>query len=493
MKVLIVLDIGTSNTKGLLFNNKGAIIYQKTKKTPPEHVKSDKVEQSPDIWLDIIIDILINIAAIINKNKYSLEGITIAGQRSSLIVLDENYKPINKAIMWQDKRSESIVEKLKSKNKYVFDKTGANLNSVYLAPKIKWVNENCRSNKKIHKYLTIIDYIAFFLTGKFKTDLTYGSRTSMMNIHTKKWDNDLLNIFNVDQKQLCQLVEPGSVVGYITDEVIKKTGFKKTVPLISSGGDQQCGAVGLGILNAGNVGLNMGTGAYLTSITNKIPDNLENDITLNCYSISNKYMLETTLLNCSSLLDWFSDNFYGELNPQHVYKKIEDDLLASSDGANGVVFLPYFQGRGTPDWNDSAKGSFLNLTLANKRSDMLRAIIEGIGLEILNHLDILNNYVETEHQNIYLSGGLSNSNLIVQNVSNITSKVIKVYSNSEATAIGAFIIASNTIGFFENFNEALENVRSNDAIQTYYPDRKKQCFYRELQETHNLYYESMKR
>ena len=492
MNVLIVLDVGTSNVRGVLFNNKGDILLKKSYSNPPLFLKQDIVEQDPQSWVTIVIDILKYLIKEINECKYNLVGISITGQRSSLICLDQNGDPTANAIMWQDKRAITIIDKLKDNNESIFEKTGSNLNPVYLAPKISWVKFNDKDNdKRIYHYLSIVDYIAYVLTGEIKTDLTYASRTLLLNLGMKSWDDELLNLFQIERDKLSELIEPGEVIGEVTGGIAREIGLNGIVPLISSGGDQQCGAVGTGVINEGKVQLNLGTGGYLITIIDKPPNIDKRNLTINYFSVPNKYMMETSLLNCASLINWFTANFYEEEGKDTIYRQIEKDLLSSSPGSNGVILQPYFQGRGTPDWNSDIKGSFLNLTLSSKKADLLHAVIEGIGLELRSHMDILKENMRMNPEIIYLSGGLSNSEIISQKISDIMSEELTVYDNTEATALGAFIIAAVRLGLFESYEEAFNSSRRKDKKKTYYPDKKQKDFYKELQSVHQSYYKKL--
>lgn len=492
MKASIVLDVGTSSIRGILFSEKGEMLYVEQQSTPPEFLDNGYVEQSPHIWIDTILEILQRNVQYAEENHYVLEGIALTSQRSSLICLGKNGHPIGNAIMWQDKRTNRIVEELKDRNDFIFKKTGANLNPVYLAPKILWMKREYPDlDTQILKYLSIADYISYVLTGELKTDRTYASRTLLMNLSTKDWDDELLELFMVRRDQLCDLIEPGDRIGFLSEEISKQIGLKKSIPLISAGGDQQCGAVGMGVLSEGNLALTLGTGGYLVTIKKSIPQNLTNNITVNYYAISKQYMLETSILSCSSLLDWFLRNFYDEKDKTKLYQKIEQELLSVPAGSNGVMVQPYFQGRGTPDWNNHAKGHFLNLTLANQRKDLLHALIEGIGMEVAHHVDILKEYTNDQEVNIYLGGGMSNNAVISQMIADILSKKLTVSSNSEATALGAFVVSSIPLGFFPSHGDALRSCRTMDGVRHYHPEKEKQAFYQSLRKKQSEHYQKL--
>lgn len=151
------------------------------------------------------------------------------------------------AIMWLDKRNAEICGELAPMESEIFRVTGARLNTVFSGAKMTWLRRNePELYRKSYKLMTIADYLAFLLTGQFKTDHTYGSRSLLMDIRTRQWDSEMLDLFQVEKEKLCQLIQPGSVMGCTTRTIREITGIPAGIPLISAGGDQQRAALGPG-------------------------------------------------------------------------------------------------------------------------------------------------------------------------------------------------------------------------------------------------------
>ncbi len=469
MKTVIVIDIGTSSVRGILVSEDGQFLHLIQKASEPDFLADSRVEQEVSTWSDNLTQILGQLDEFIKGSDSVLEvqAISITSQRSSLIVLDEKDEPLGPAIMWQDKRTVPVIQSLKPIEEKVFRKTGSPLNPVYLAPKIRWLSEHRPDiAAKAKTYLSIADYVAFLMTDQKQTDWTYASRTSMFHIFKKEWDPELVELFRARPEQLCELCPPGSVLGPLRSERFKDLSFFG-VPVVSGGGDQQNAGLGLGLIEVGDCEINLGTGAYILSISGSLPETFNGDAVINSYCLADKYVLETNLITCGSLIDWLQRIFFPGASDTEFYTALDDEL---STNASSVVALPYFQGRGAPDWNSHASGAFLNLNLASERADLLNALVDGICFEVKTHLGIMERDMGKTVTAIKVAGGLGKNKQIMQKLSNILDKELLIYSNPEATAIGAFLQAMHVLEPGRSLSKLYTKVRAQDTVTRFVPE-----------------------
>ncbi len=469
MESIIVVDIGTSSIRGILISTDGDFLFISQKASEPNFIDSTRVEQPVESWRDNLSLIFDDISSFMQSSNTEVivKCISITSQRSSLIILDINNDPLGPAIMWQDKRTIDIIRDLKAIEPKVFQKTGSPLNPVYLAPKILWIQKNNQEiTHKAKTYLSIADYVAFSMTEKFQTDWTYASRTSLMNIREKSWDKYLLNLFETNLDNLCSLIAPGSVLGRLQNVDFVKFPFFG-VPVVSAGGDQQNAALGLGLIEEGDCEINLGTGAYILSLANQLPDQFNKDVVFNSYCLADKYVLETNLITCGSLIDWTKRVFFPELEIAEFYHQLD---IAITDEASSVIVHPYFQGRGAPDWNSNATGSIFGLNLSTTRTDIINGIIDGICFEIKLHIELMEKYIGKNVKTIKVAGGLGKNQKIMQKLANILQKELLTYSNSEATAIGAYIQAVRALNESKSVKALYDSVRAKDTITCFQPD-----------------------
>ncbi len=462
---ILVIDVGTSSMRGILFTHTGKLLTEKQIFYSVSYLENSWAEQEASDWENALYEIIKAIAGEAEQKQWSIDAITITSQRSSVIPVDKNIRPLCSAIMWQDKRTNEICERLTPLNDIIFALCGSRVNPVFSASKMTWIRENrAEIFKKTYKFLVIPDYLIYLMTGELYTDYTYGSRSLLMNIHNHQWDTELLNIFQVDRKKLCDLIEPGSICGKITKEFAELTGCPEGIPVITSGGDQQCGAIGQGVVKKGILSATAGTGGFLVTATDEVPEHLEPDVICNYSSIKGQYILESSVLTCCSAFDWFRREFYKDSS----YDDINEALASSPVGSNGCICLPYFQGRSTPDWNNLAKAVFTNVTLGTTKADMLRSLLEGICYEIGNGIDTMQKYLPIS--DIYVNGGLTNSEVFNRIQCCVYGTKIIRRGKADATARGALMVAVETIGIYSSVEEAFKQISQNDEVKVYLPN-----------------------
>lgn len=462
---ILVIDVGTSSMRGILFTHEGKLLTEKQILYSVSYLENSWAEQEASDWENALYGIMKVIAAKAEENGWRIDSVTITSQRSSVIPVDQAIRPLCNAIMWQDKRTNEICERLAPLNDRIFSLCGSRVNPVFSASKMTWIRENRPEvYKKTYKFLVIPDYLIYLMTGELCTDYTYGSRSLLMNMHSKQWDPELLEIFQVDAEKLCRLIEPGSACGRITREFAELTGCPEGIPVITAGGDQQCGAIGQGVVGTGILSVTAGTGGFLITAADEVPENLEPDVICNCSSIRGQYVLESSVLTCCSAFDWFRREFY----PDCSYDEVNEALASSSVGANGCICMPYFQGRGTPDWNNLAKAIFANVTLGTTKADMLRSLLEGICYEIGNGIDNMEKYLDIS--DIYVNGGLTNSEVFNRIQCCVYGKKIIRRGKADATARGALMVAAQAAAAYSSVADAFKQISQNDEVKVYLPN-----------------------
>lgn len=490
---LIVLDIGTSSMRGILYSRKGIKKYTAQADYSPMYLEHDWVEQNPLDWKSGMETVL---KACVEFGKMAgevIEAVSVTSQRSSVIPIGADEKPAANAVMWQDKRVLKMVSELSGENDRIFHLAGSKVNPVFSGIKMKWIREcNPELYRKTKRLVVIPDFVIHEMTGQWITDTTYGSRSLLMNLRSRQWDDELLELFHVDKEKLCPITEPGSVVGTITKECHDRTGLQQGVPVISAGGDQQCAALGMGIIRQGSAELSAGTGAYLLAAVHQVPDEMKNNIICNASAIPGHYVMESSILSCAGVFNWLLRLCYGlsEENKQEVYRTVNREMSNVLDKKSPLLALPFFQGRGTPDWNSKARGCIHNLTLGTSRAELAKAILEGLAYEISVNLDIIQNYTG-EVTAVSACGGIANSPVFCNILPNVLNRTVRTYSDNEATALGAWISASVTLGIHKNYSEAFTQARKEHEFLTGSPVPERVGVYREGKEGYLRLYEQL--
>lgn len=488
MKTVLVIDIGTSSMRGILLDKKGTFIYKKKIDYQPEYFKDGGAVQDANIFFECCLKICSDCSNYSRKSNNDIVAISITSQRSSLIPT-KNGKPMCKAIMWQDTRVSELIKRYESYDKFIVEKTGSKINAVYLGAKIVWLQKN---NPKVYslsdKMLNVPSFLIHGMTGNYVMDTTYGSRTNLMNIRTKHWEKDLFKILDIDINKMPDIIEPGSICGNITKKYAMKSGLPVGIPVISAGGDQQCAAIGEGLLNDNTISVNTGTGGYIIKSIDKLPADINENIIYNCSAIAGKYILEVDLLACSSVLSWFVKNFYDPNNKG--FDEINGDIESCYNKAISVTTLPYFKGKTVGGSDNKIRAAFTNIGLSTTKADILYSLMTSLFIEIGNAIDILKSFGPIT--SIIIGGGLTSSKIMNQMQSDVYNFKIQRSPNAEPTAMGALLSALVAIKLYSSFDDAYENIGS-DKGEYFEPNINNVCLQSDFITRKNNLYDVLKR
>lgn len=493
MKTFLIIDIGTSSMRGILYDAEGKCLFEDQLKYQPEYHKDGSVVQDAHVFYDHCLNISQKCAQYAAAHQLTIQAISMTSQRSSLIPTRDG-EPTDKAIMWQDTRVNSLVKEYAAYNDFFIKRSGSRLNAVYLGAKISWLKQNKPDvYQESDKMLNIPSYLLYQMTGEYSTDTTYGSRTNLMNMRTLDWDPDLLKILDVDIAKLPTLIQPGEVCGKVTHRFAELSGLAAGTPVVSAGGDQQCAALGEGLLRNDTVSINTGTGGYIIKNIDLLPEEFTDYLIYNCSSIPGKYILEIDLLACSSILNWFVDNFYDATDN---YDQINHDIAQCYGKNINVTAIPYPKGKSVKTNDTRIRTAFTNIGLSTTKPDMLYALMTSLFMEINDGIDILRSYGPIA--SVIIGGGLTNSEIMNQMQADAYGLTIHKSPVTESTSIGALISVLVNQGVYQTFEEAYGHVvhgttayykpnRGNEAFQHEFNDRKREL-YSGLQGTKAGYY-----
>lgn len=466
MNTIVIVDTGTTSMRASLFDLSGLVVEMFQEHHPPHYYPDGRVEHDALSYLAVLEKLLCACSSYAHENNHTVDAIALSSFRSAVVPLDRQGKPLFPVIMWQDKRTDALVGSYASSLDTIYQKSGATITSVFSSLKIQWLRENQPEvYQETFKMAGVQDLMLHHLSGEFVTDYSLAGRTSLLNLHTLRWDETLLDIYGIDVSLLCDLVAPGSIVGSLGREVANRVGLQAGIPVITSGGDQQCAALGTGLLDEGTVIANTGTGSYVVALSPKpIIDPLQR-VFCAPSAIDGLYNLEGGMISTGSVYRWFKELLGTSLD----FAALDRLALDSPPGAQGVVVIPHFKGSGSPYWDPQAKGVINNLTLSTTKGDIARAILEGIALEIEENITIFESIALPISQ-MRVSGGMAKSAVFNQIQANILQKEVIQPYNTETTSLGAWINASVALGLYGNHREAYTKAVSLQNAKLYTPD-----------------------
>ncbi len=389
--------------------------------------------------------------------------ISFSGQMMGCVAVDREGKPLRSALIWADTRAVPQAQRLvdAAGMQGVYTITGHRASSSYSGAKIRWIYENQPEiYAQAYKFLHAKDYVVACLTGKFVTDLTDASGMNLLDLRTGDWSTELLAALDIEPGFLPELHASTDVVGQVTPEAATQVGLLAGTPVIIGGGDGPCAAVGAGVVRQGSAYNYIGSSSWI-AIATASPSSTQRCARL-LFSTWCRGFLRPPA-QCNQLADPTSgcgipSACLKRLLPRRLkvspYELMNLQAEKSPPGANGLFFFPYLLGERTPHWNPDARGAFFGLTMAHTRSDLVRATLEGITLNLRTILEAFTDQ-GMQIEAIRVIGGGANGRTWRQIMADIYGiPVQRPALLSEATSLGAALAGGVGVGIFHNFSVA---------------------------------------
>ncbi|HZK41154.1 MAG TPA: FGGY family carbohydrate kinase [Atribacterota bacterium] len=502
MRVLILcIDLGTTGCHTVIFDEKGQQVSRSYQEYKSIYLPGRWIDHDPKTWLQAVKKTVKETVKKIEYDKNCISAVAVTSQRATVVPVDKKGNPLDNAILWQDKRA--IEETQHLINEYgtekIYNITGLRVDPYFTLPKLLWLKKN---KPEIYNhsfiFLPVQDFIIHFLTGEFKTDWTQASRTMLFNIDELRWDKDLIKSVGIDFNKLPEAVPPGSIIGLVNHAASVELGLPKGIPVITAGGDQQCAAIGLGVIKPGIVEVSTGTGSFVLASSDKPVKDFNQRLICSASSIAGKWVLEAGIFTTGSIFRWFRDNI-GQVpvknkikSGMNAYQIMDSEAEKEPLGANGLLLIPHFAASAAPYWNPEARGVLFGLSLGHKRSSIIRAILEGIAFEIQKNISIMESYTD-QIKEVRISGGLTRSEIFNQIQADIYGKTVIKTDYEEASVLGAAVVAATTTGLYDNINSAVDNMINVNNLSRKEPNMENYTVYKELSKIHDSLYWSLEK
>jgi glycerol kinase len=440
MKYILVIDEGTSHTRAILFDLHGQIQNIAERELTQYYPHPGWVEHCPDeIWKKTQL-VIKEVCAQIDAKDIISCGIT--NQRETMLLWNQSTgQCISRAIVWQDRRTQTICDELKSYEPMVQEKTGLKMDPYFSASKLKWLIKHYQIDDfKDLVFGTIDTYLLWKLTGEkvHATDLTNASRTLLFNIHDQSWDDELLQLFNIPRSILPQVLDSDAEFGLTAHSILGRG-----IPIRALIGDQQASLVGVGAMKWGQAKMTYGTGAFMLANTGaQICQSHHGLLTTIAYRIRGQvaYALEGSIYDAGSSLHWLK-NSLGLIKDYQ-----ETQILAESVNSHGgVYFVPAFSGLGAPHWLPSKGASFVGMSRSTEKAHLVRAVLESIAYQTRDILAAMNHDMGKKISHLSVDGGVAKNQWLIQFLANLNQITIHIPHTFENTAKGAAWIAAQAL------------------------------------------------
>ncbi len=475
----MAIDQGTTGTTVLLVDRDINILAKVNNEFPQHYPQPGWVEHDPEeIWACTVKTIEEAVrSADVDPDRIAAIGIT--NQRETTVVWERaTGRPIHKAIVWQDRRTAPLCEKLKKRKlePKIKSKTGLVLDAYFSSTKIAWLLDHVpgarpRATNGELAFGTIDTFLTWRLTGGkvHVTDVSNASRTLLMNLKTLAWDKDLLKIFRVPASILPLIQSSSEVYGHTSGV----DGLPDGIPVAGIAGDQQAALFGQACFSAGEAKCTYGTGSFLLMNTGKkLVHSKSGMLTTVAWKLNGQtsYAIEGSAFIAGAAVQWLRDG----LKMLHKSSEVEGLAATVADSA-GVVFVPGFVGLGAPHWRPDARGAILGMTRGTTQAHIARACLEGIAFLQHDILTAMQKDIGMKLKVLRVDGGACVNNLLMQFQSDILGVKLVRPKMIETTGLGAAFLAGLAVGLWKDEKEISSHWKEDKTFLPLMP--KKQVAY----------------
>ncbi|MCM3661384.1 glycerol kinase GlpK [Georgenia satyanarayanai] len=461
---VLAIDQGTTSTRAIVFDHAGTI--HSTGQLEHEQIfpRAGWVEHDAvEIWRNVreVVSLALSRGDLTHRN---LAAVGITNQRETTVVWEKSTgKPVYNAIVWQDTRTQKIVDELagdEGAEKYKRT-VGLPLATYFAGPKVKWILDNvdgAREKAEAGELLfgTTDSWVLWNMTGGpdggvHVTDVTNASRTMLMNIDSLTWNEDIAADMGIPMSMLPEIRSSSEVYGKG-----REGGFVPGVPISGILGDQQAATFGQAAFEVGSAKNTYGTGNFLLLNTGTELVHSENGLlTTVGYKIGDQpqvYCLEGSIAVTGSLVQWLRDNL-GIIKSAPEIEK----LAASVDDNGGAYFVPAFSGLFAPYWRSDARGALVGLTRYVNKGHIARAVLEATAYQSREVVDAMNADSGVDLKELKVDGGMVANEELMQFQADILGVDVVRPKVTETTALGAAYAAGIAVGFWEGEQDVVDN------------------------------------
>jgi glycerol kinase len=451
MKYILALDQGTTSSRAIVFNHAGSIVAVAQKEFRQIFPKPGWVEHDPrDIW-STQAGVAAEALTKANVSAADVAAIGITNQRETTVVWDRTTgQPIMNAIVWQDRRTASICDRLRARklDSLIRRKTGLVIDAYFSATKVQWILQNVKGARARARagelaFGTVDSWLVWNLTGGnvHVTDASNASRTMLFDITKGDWDDELLNLFDVPRSMLPEVRSSSEVYGVTTL-------LGSPIPIAGIAGDQQAALFGQACTKPGMAKNTYGTGCFMLMNTGtKRIASKNNLLTTVAWRIGGRtdYALEGSIFIAGAVVQWLRDGLEFFRSAAEV-----EELAARVSDTGGVYLVPAFAGLGAPHWDQYARGTIVGLTRGSTKAHIARAALEGIVLQVMDVLKSMEADAGIKLRELRVDGGASANDLLMQLQADLLNVPVVRPKVAETTALGAAYLAGLAVGYWKS-------------------------------------------
>ena len=477
----IGIDLGTSGVKAILLDEQGTVLASQTEKLTVSRPHPLWSEQDPEQWWQATDRAMKGLG-----QQHSLQGVKalgIAGQMHGATLLDKQQRVLRPAILWNDGRCAQECELLEAQVKTSRQITGNLMMPGFTAPKLLWVQRHePEIFRQVDKVLLPKDYLRLRMTGDFASDMSDAAGTMWMDVAKRDWSDEMLAACHLSRDNMPALYEGCDITGHLLPAVASAWNMP-AVPVVAGGGDNAAGAVGVGMADAGQAMLSLGTSGVYFAVSEGFLSKPESAVHSFCHALPGRWHLMSVMLSAASCLDWAA-----RLTGLTTVPALISAAESADNQADPIWFLPYLSGERTPHNNPQAKGVFFGLTHQHGPAELARAVLEGVGYALADGMDVVHACGVTP-KSITLIGGGARSPWWRQMLADISGLQLDYRTGGDVgPALGAARLAQIAVNPDKPLSDLLPQLQ---LEQTHCPDAQQHAVYQQRRETFRRLYQQL--
>ena len=471
-KYSIGVDIGTTNLKAILFNDKLKVVADFSQHYNTYYNEYDYAEQEIDDVYQAFLNAIVYLTDKASNDGSYISNISFSSAMHSLILADYNKKAISRNIIWSDNRAKDEITNFKKNNDWLdfYTRSGTPIHPMSPFAKLLWFKNNKQLNDMQYLF-GIKEYLIYKITGEYVMDYSIASSTGLMNIHKLQWDEKILEFLGIENEMLPKLVDVDQVLKISNKEFLAQTNVSEDTQLVVGASDGCLVNLGACALEKGKTTLTIGTSGAIRMTVDK--PTLDNEGRTFCYYLKkDKWVIGGAVNNGGNVVEWLGRLLFDKSD--ELFKRIPNIINDIPCGSDGLFFMPYLHGERAPYWNANLQASFINIRPIHTKEYFVKATLEGVIMNLKNVWLILQE-ISGASSEIFVTGGLLSNENILPLVANIFGKELVFQKNLEHACLGATLIP----------NLDLYDVSESDQTLIFRPNLEKVESYKIIQNTFN--------
>lgn len=499
-RVFVGVDAGTTGCTVMVFDETGRAVghdYQEYDCTSPN---PGWIEQDLEAVWKGICSASKGAVAQANLPAEAYYSLGLSSQRGTFAMLDENKRPLGNSIVWNCGRALGLEERLRSEfpgEGEHQDHTGMQVSPLWTAAKIAWLRE--KQPELFEKTRWFANGQEYFLhrmgAEDWLTDPASLTLNGMMDIARLDWSDRILKVCGIERDRLPPVGSPSGRAGTLSKQAAEETGLPEGLILCRGAGDQQCAAIGAGVIKQGMAEFTVGTAGVMVAHIDSVKRIKGRNLWWGGHGVPGAWDIEGGAFSLGACLRWWRDHLgrdeldEGARRGESVYSCMVERAQTSRPGANGALFHSFMASQVTPYYDAVSRGGFLGLGLYHERADLIRALLEGCANEMRMVVDAFQSDVDGGITDFRLTGGGTKSDGFVQIMTDIIGQPAKVTRERECTVLGAAILGAYGAGAFSTIDEAVDSMVV--AESEFEPNTKLKDLYEEQHGIYRGFYEAM--